>query len=217
MRPVAFDIETTGFTIDDAVTSIGFELPLGAAMFLNSGGRRVDADRLETTCAERAGRQIKLSVAETETGMFEDVSEFLKTDCSDRDYYLVGYNAEVWKGGFDFSFLRTRYARQGLDWPFTLPYVDLLPLFSDRVNTQVEAGMEVTDLDSVYETLLDGDHCDPLDDSAEAVSVWERGNFADLLCHNIADIGRTQELAEYAEQYVPQTDFQMKNLEPPGV
>ena len=36
-----------------------------------------------------------------------------------RDYdWLVAYNAESWKGGFDLPFVRTRCIRQGVDWVF---------------------------------------------------------------------------------------------------
>lgn len=216
MHPVAFDIETTGFTIDAEVTTVGFELPLGAAVFLNTGSRPIDTPKLEQVCRERAGRTVQLTVAGTETDLLDEVAEFLRTTCARRDYYLVGYNAEVWDGGFDISFLRTRYATNEQSWPFTLPYADLMPLFSDRINTQVDEQTEVRDLDRVYEALIGEEHCDPFADSQAAVGAWETEQFANLLCHNIADIGRTQALAEYAERYVPQSDFNMKNLEPPS-
>lgn len=217
MHPVAFDIETTGFTIDAEVTTLGFELPLGAAVFLNTGERPVDAAHLEDVCRERAGRTVQLTTASSEGDLLGQVAEFLWTTCAKRDYYLVGYNAEVWDGGFDFAFLRTRFATNEQNWPFTLPYVDLMPLFSDRINTQVDEETEVRDLDGVYEALIGEGHCDPFGDSEAAVHAWETGEFAELLCHNIADIGRTQALAEYAERYVPQSDFNMKNLEPPSL
>lgn len=215
MQPVAFDIETTGFTIDAEVTTLGFELPLGAAVFLNTGRRPVETTQLEQACRERAGRTVRLTAARTEAALLDEVAEFLRTTCAGRDYYLVGYNAEVWNGGFDFAFLRTRFATHQDGWPFTLPYADLMPLFSDRINTQVDEQTEVRDLDGVYEALIGEGHCDPFGDSKAAVAAWETEDFADLLCHNIADIGRTQALAEYAERYVPQSDFNMKNLEPP--
>ena len=38
---VAFDIETTGFTVTDEVTVAGFALEMGARVFYQTGGRRI--------------------------------------------------------------------------------------------------------------------------------------------------------------------------------
>lgn len=35
---VAFDIETTGFAVDDEITVIGFGFGIGARVFLQGGG-----------------------------------------------------------------------------------------------------------------------------------------------------------------------------------
>jgi hypothetical protein len=73
------------------------------------------------------------------------------------------------------------------------------------------------DLVSVYQKLIGNDDCDPFDDSGSAVSAYEQGNWEDLLLHNLADIERTRELAVLAGQYVPKSDFKMKNLSPPDI
>jgi uncharacterized protein YprB with RNaseH-like and TPR domain len=44
---VAFDIETTGFDVTDAVTAVGFALPLGCRVFVQTGGR--ESTDLEAT------------------------------------------------------------------------------------------------------------------------------------------------------------------------
>ncbi|MFW6029052.1 MAG: ribonuclease H-like domain-containing protein [Halanaerobiales bacterium] len=52
---------------------------------------------------------------------------------------LVTYNGENWRGGFDFSFLRTLIAKEYKDtatWPFKyMPHLDIYPLFDKRFNT----------------------------------------------------------------------------------
>ncbi|MFB6187655.1 MAG: hypothetical protein ABEI86_12425, partial [Halobacteriaceae archaeon] len=57
--------------------------------------------------------------------------------------------------------------------------------------------------------------CDPFDDSGDAVPAFENENWKSLLYHNLADIQRTREIAALAGSYVPQSDFNMKNLSPP--
>lgn len=215
LQPVAFDIETSGLTVKDEVTVVGFELPLGAAVFLNAAGQEGEWEEIESRCSARAGRSVRLRVGDTEAATLDAVASFVSDTLQQRDYYLTGYNAEVWNGGFDFAFLRTRFANGSHEWPFELPFADLYPLFSDRINTRIDEETEARDLEGVHEALIEAPHCDPFEDSLEAVNAWEDGEFTDLLCHNIADIGRTQSLAEYAERYVPKSDFDMKDLSPP--
>jgi len=52
---------------------------------------------------------------------------------------LITYNGENWRGGFDFSFLRTLIAKEYKDkaeWPFrNMSHLDIYPLFKKRFNT----------------------------------------------------------------------------------
>jgi len=72
-----------------------------------------------------------------------------------------------------------------------------------------------SDLVGVYDYLIGHDSCDPFEESGEAVKAFETGDWEALLLHNLADIQRTRELAVLAGQYVPKSDFRMKNLAPP--
>ena len=74
---------------------------------------------------------------------------------------------------------------------------------------------DTNDLVSVYDHLIGTDTCDPFDDSAEAVTAFEDGDWEPLLLRNLADIQRTREIALLAGKYVAQSDFGMKNLSPP--
>jgi hypothetical protein len=76
---------------------------------------------------------------------------------------------------------------------------------------------DVNDLEGVYDTLIGNAHCDPFEDSGQAVTAFENGDWTELLLHNLADIRRTRQLAALAERYVAKSDFRMKNLSPPNL
>lgn len=214
LTPVSFDIETTGFDSDARVTVLGLRLPLGCRLFCNTDDRAVEASRLEATLEDRFEVTTSLSCHATEDELFEAFGEYVRRSVTPNDYMLVAYNGELYRGGFDLPFLRTRLARQNRPWPFVdVPYADLLPLFRNRFNTTAgeEAG---ADLPTVYKTLVGGDLVgqDPFEDSAEAVEAFERGEFEALLAHNVVDVLRTDALAGLAQRYCGKSDFKLKSL-----
>jgi hypothetical protein len=100
-----------------------------------------------------------------------------------------------------------------MDWPFDdLAYADMMEAVVDRFDTG-----DKRDLVGVYDQLIGNDTCDPFEDSGAAVDAYEAAEWLPLLKHNLADIQRTRELAQLADRYVPQSDFGMKNLQPPGL
>lgn len=213
---VPFDIETSGFETAARVTVVGIELPLGARVFLNTAGRTVDQADLETALGEQFDAEVRLSTHESEYALLTAVSEFVEETVAPREYLLVAYNGERFNGGFDLPFLRTRYAQQDLAWPFDgLPYADILPLIQNRFNTTV-GNEERNDLVSAYETLIGGDlgDEDPFEESSEAVTAFEAGEFEPLVAHNLADILRTKALAALAERYCGKSEFKLKSLTP---
>lgn len=219
LSPVAFDIETNGFCVGDEVTVAGLTFPLGSYLLLFAGEHHdVHAADLETRVEDASGSTVKLDVFSNEAALFARLETIITEKVQPRDRMLTGYNAETWSGGFDFAFLRSRCAELEVDWPFqNVPYVDLMSLFSKRVNTQVEADEEATGLAETFDTIIGEPHCDPFEDSGSAVTSWKEGDYLNLLLHNLADIERTQALADWACDYVPASDFQLKNLSPPSV
>ncbi|NIC00954.1 hypothetical protein [Halobacterium sp. R2-5] len=212
---VAFDIETTGFTVEDEVTVVGFVVPLGCRVFCQTGGR--SAPDLETWVREQVGEHVVVSTHESEAGLLEAVGEFAGERFRDSEVLLVAYNGERWKAGFDLPFLRTRLAATDVVWPFEdVPYADLLPVVTNRFNTTVDADETVGDLVNVYEVLCDGEYSglDPFEDSQEAVTAYEDGQFEELVLHNVADILRTRSLGRLAERYCSKSDFKLKSLTP---
>lgn len=210
----AFDIETTGFDIDDEVTVLGVELPLGCRVFCNTGGR--PAAGLETAVRERSGQHVVVSTHDCEAAALEAFSAFAAERLWDDDVLLVAYNGELFRAGFDLPFLRTRLAAVDCAWPFReMPYADLLPVVTNRFNTTVDGDAQ-SDLATVYDILVGGAHgeYDPFDESREAVTAFEDGRFTDLVVHNVADVCRTGALGDLAERYCSKSDFKLKSLTP---
>lgn len=216
LQQVPFDIETAGFETSAQVTVVGFALPLGCRVFLNTDGRPADGDALAAELSDTFETEIQVCTHSTEAALLEALATFLADTVSAREYLLVAYNGERFNGGFDLPFLRTRYARQDRPWPFDgIPYADVLPLVRTRFNTTVD-GDEHNDLVAAYETLVGGDltALDPFEDSAAAVDAFADGDFEPLLAHNVADVQRTGALASLAERYCGKSEFDMKSLTP---
>ena len=219
MELVAFDIETTGFAVDDEVTVVGFAVPLGCRVFAQAHeGSGDDTGGVEAAVEDRVAADVMLSVHASEAAVLDAVREFVERRLTDDDVLLVAYNGETWRGGFDLPFLRTRYARHDAAWPFDdVPYADLLPVYRDLFNTSIDEG-EPSDLVTVYDLLVDDGTgygaVDPFDESGEAATAFEDGRVADVVVHNVADILRTQALGRLAQRYCSKSDFQVKSLTP---
>jgi len=214
LEQVAFDIETTGFGVDDEVTVVGFAVPMGVKVFVQTGDRPVRD--LQATVQEQVPVHVDVSTHTSEQGLLAAVMGFAEDRLSGSDVLLVAYNGERWNGGFDVPFLRTRYAKLGMPWPFVdVPYADLMPLVTDRFNTTVD-GDDRQDLGSAYDLLCDGeyDDVDPFDGSDAAVPAFENGWFAELVQHNVADVLRTRALGSVAERYCSKSEFKVKSLTP---
>lgn len=210
LRPVAFDIETSGLGADAIVTVAGFAHDPGISVVLNTGGMDADEPHLTEALETRLPVPVSLTVCPDERELLGRVTGL--ADRLDKDsHYLCAYNGETWRGGFDLPFLRSRCVASGCAWPFAgLAYVDVLEVV-DRFETD-----DVSDLEGVYNLLIGEPTCDPFDDSGEAVTAFEAGDWLPLLLHNAADVRRTRALARLAERYVPTSDFGMKNLDPPA-
>ncbi|WP_135807231.1 3'-5' exonuclease family protein [Halorussus marinus] len=215
LEQVAFDIETTGFDAVDVVTTVGFAVPLGVRVFVQTDGR--DASGIEAAVESAVSETlVSVSTHACERELLLAVSEFVAERFRDEDILLVAYNGETWNGGFDLPFLRTRYAHRELAWPFVdAPYADMMPVVTDRFNTTVD-GADQGGLVTAYDVLCDGPYgdLDPFDDSAAAVAAFEDGRFAELVLHNVADVLRTRALGRIAERYCSKSEFQVKSLTP---
>jgi len=214
LEQVAFDIETTGFDVEDEVTVVGFGLSMGVRVFVQTDGRPAGGVTGEVEAATDA--VVNVSTHTSEQELLIAVSGFVADRLCESEVLLVAYNGERWRGGFDLPFLRTRYAQLGLAWPFTdVPYADVMPVVTDRFNTTVD-GEEHRDLAGVYAVLCGGEYgsVDPFDGSEAAVAAFENGLFAELVLHNVADSLRTRSLSRVAERYCSKSEFRVKSLTP---
>ena len=215
LEQVAFDIETTGFDVDDEVTTVGFALPMGVRVFVQTGGS--DASRVGSRVEERvSGTVVSVSTHAAERSLLVAVAEFVSERLRDDDVLLVAFNGERWRGGFDVPFLRTRCALRDVPWPFVdVPFADVMPVVTNRFNTSVN-GEQVSDLAGTYDVLCDGSYgdVDPFDESVEAVTAFRDGRFAVLVQHNVADVLRTRALGRVAERYCSKSEFRVKSLTP---
>jgi hypothetical protein len=213
---VAMDIETTGFEANDRVTTVGFALPLGCRVLVNGASGTPDSTRLESRLGERFDTTLDLSVHVDEAALLEVAGRFLEQRVAPADYLVVAYNGERYNGGFDLPFLRTRYARLSMAWPFDgIPYADLLPLVRNRFNSTVD-GEPRDDLCGAYETLIGGELSaqDPFSDSRQAVEAFETGEFEPLVAHNVADVRRTRALSRLLQRFCGTSEFSLKSLTP---
>jgi hypothetical protein len=211
LTPVAFDIETSGLDDDAVITVAGLAFDLGERLILNTEGRDADSTQLEQALSEQSKGTVKVTVVDTEGALIQRLTEIAERHLDDDRHYLTAFHGETWNGGFDLPFVRTVCVQHNHEWPFpNLAYADVLE-FVDRFDTN-----DQKDLVGVYDELVGNESCDPFDDSGSAVDAFENGQWRELLLHNLADIQRTRELAVLAGQYVPQSDFQMKNLNPPN-
>ena len=211
LDPVAFDIETSGLGEDAELTVAGFAHNLGQSLVLNvAGSDAVNRKELVTALDEDSAKTVQLDVVDDEQALLEYVATFASEQLDGDRHYLTAFNGETWNGGFDLPFCRTRFLHYSMDWPFgDLAYADMMQIV-DRFETGDHA-----DLVGVYDTLIGEDTCDPFEDSSQAVDAFEDGDWLALLRHNLADIQRTRQLARLAGRFVPQSDFGMKNLQPP--
>ena len=147
---VAFDIETTGLTAGDTLTTITALRDSEYSIWINaSESYDVDYDQLENEITTRSGvdsENVTLYVADSEEAILESFTSFTD-NLNVSDVYPVAYNGEVWKGGFDLSFLRTLMFKYDMETqPFEdLWYIDMYPIFDKgRINTTAPS---ITDRD----------------------------------------------------------------------
>jgi len=223
LQQVAFDIETTGFAVDDEVTVVGFAVPLGLRVFVQTGGRPAGDIESAVAAVTPDDTLVNVSTHTSEQGVLAGVSAFVADRLAGEDMLLVAFNGERWNGGFDLPFLRTRYAQCDVAWPFVdVPYADLMPIVADRFNTTIvnddaaETQDERNDLENAYAVLCDGAYgdVDPFESSAAAVTAFDDGRFAELARHNVADVLRTQAVGRVAERFCAKSEFQVKSLTP---
>lgn len=194
------------------ITVAGVDAPAGAWLVLNTDGRPADAPALERALSGTDACGPEVVVVDRESQLLAALTDLVADRVDPDGHYLVAYNGERWRGGFDLPLPRRRCLVHDAPWPFAdLAYVDVLDVV-ERIATG-----DASDLVTVYDQLVGGTRGDPFADGAGAVDAWDDEQWADLLAHTLADVRRTRELAVLAERYVPRSDVNVNRLEPPGV
>ena len=221
MKTAAIDIETTGTTPADQITVVGIDIPMGSRVFLNTNGRPYPETITENLDAH-FDRIVRVTACESEAELLEAFRAFTQqrftaqapgTDADDDEFKFAAYNGETWNGGFDLPFIRTRCQQNEVTWPLCGPYIDVMEVIGTRFNVS-DKQLETTYRELVGDGLNDSD---PFEDSGEAVTSWQQGEFEPLLGHNVADIRRTRALVRVAEQYCSTSHFSMRSLAPVDV
>ncbi|AAG20980.1 Vng6359h (plasmid) [Halobacterium salinarum NRC-1] len=73
---VAFDIETTGFAVDDQLTVVGFDADIGSRIFLNTDGRAPPSN-LEARVNDELASSVSISVQQTERTLLSEMDAFV--------------------------------------------------------------------------------------------------------------------------------------------
>lgn len=85
--------------------------------------------------------------------------------------------------------------------------------WADEVGCEDIPTYNYDDQVGVYQALTDKVHTyDPWTDSANAVTAFHDGDFAELILHNLADVVKTKELTDMAIAAVSQDDLSLKSL-----
>jgi len=210
LAPIAFDIETNGLEPGAVITVAGLAFELGEIILLNTADRPADADELEARLSTYSTGRVEVMTCHDEHSLLTTLAEVSAEQINTDAHYLTAYHGETWNGGFDLPFVRTSCVARGVSWPFPdMAYADMLDVVN-RFETD-----NTRDLVGVYDQLIGEETCDPFKDSEAAVTAFNNGEWEPLIRHNLADIHRTREIALLAGEYVPKSDFRMKNLAPP--
>lgn len=216
---VAFDIETSGLETEQTVTVAGLLTPeRHAVIVLNTEARTVDADGIERLAGAESGHTIEVRIVEDEGNLFDELGHAI-FEYFDKEYdCLVTFNGDNWRGGFDIPYLRTKCGHHNADWPFDgVTHTDLCPIVEGDFHTLTALGgeeaEEKNDLVGAHRLLCHPEHeFDPFEDSAEAVSCHNNGEFEKLVLHNLSDLHRTLDLGDHARRYASPKNLQGRKL-----
>ena len=73
---VEFDIETTGFAVDDQLTVVGFDADIGSRIFLNTDGQAPPSN-LEARVNDELASSVSISVQQTERTLLSEMDAFV--------------------------------------------------------------------------------------------------------------------------------------------
>lgn len=130
MTFVAFDIETTGLTANDTVTTIGTASEDGYNIYVNCSQGHPDVEELQE---EYAGIDLSIYAMDNETELLEHLDEIRTVyELQLEGNMLVGFKSR----DFDLPFLRTRCVLNDIGWPISgVNSIDLVTVYKYQWQT----------------------------------------------------------------------------------
>lgn len=179
-----FDIETSGLGANEEIISFCVRCEEGFIGWVNTNGEDADVNIEEWDLAQRdPNEHFVTGVVQSEKELLEKVKS-LVYDMVDEEDVLVAYNGEVWGGGFDNSFIRTRCIKNDMDFVLRgCNYMDLFEMIGKhgRFNTEMVSvrGLLKSDMVNFAESIgieTEGLNKSPLRDKIESEG-YDRDEF----------------------------------------
>ncbi|WP_324759950.1 hypothetical protein [Haloarcula montana] len=89
LKPIAFDIETSGLDPDSVITVAGVATDIGSWLALNTNGRTANATALETVLETESGSHVQIRVCKDEETLLRALSDFADQSIDGDRHYLT--------------------------------------------------------------------------------------------------------------------------------
>jgi hypothetical protein len=147
---VATDIETTGFTDTDSLTTVGLEVDGEYTVFLNTSEGGYQSETVTSGITAKTDLPVTVLPCSSEANLLKNLRKFI-SDFNTSDTIFTFYNGETWTGGFDLRFLRSVCLRTGAPFPFAgYEVLDIMPIFTKHDRFNVTHTPDELDVDSVF-------------------------------------------------------------------
>lgn len=206
---VCFDIETTGFTVQDEITVAGFYPLDGTPTLFVNAPEGIEVMDVESSLSDLLGEYVVVENSESTAGLLEETQKWVDLHM-ERDDVLVAYNGETWRGGFDIPFIRSASRIHDAPYPFEgVKYLELMEIVQKRWNTtvydrsagalrrkgQVKSFAEFLGIDDFSGSRDEwNEHVDDHEPSVEEWEAWLAEEGIDLPTTDIGDLDGVYEI-----------------------
>lgn len=147
---VAADIETTGFTDTDTLTTVGLEVNGEYTVFLNTAQGAYQGDSVADTIRAETSLPVFISPCDSQRDLLASLRSFIEELDANKTVFTF-YNGETWTGGFDLRFIRSVCLRTGAPFPFAdYAVLDIMPIFTKHDRFNVTHTPDELDVSSVF-------------------------------------------------------------------
>jgi hypothetical protein len=147
---VAADIETTGFTDTDTLTTVGLEVDGAYTVFLNTEQGAYQPDAVSDQICAETSLSVTVRPCDSQGDLLVELRSFIE-ELDVNTTVFTFYNGETWTGGFDLRFLRSICLRTGAPFPFAdYAVLDIMPIFTKHDRFNVTHTPDELDVSSVF-------------------------------------------------------------------